>query len=194
MNPYEILNVSEDADFETLKARYEQLKAVYGEQRFLPGEEGTKGAEKLTELEEAWREITDKLKQKEEAEKYGTGYSAVEKLVMEKKYDEAQSVLDAINERDGEWHYYQALVFYKREWMGDSLTQLKEAVRLAPDNAKYKEALNKMTMVMGNANVPPENLGVPQGARPASGSCLSDCCTMLCCMECLSLPCRCCGA
>lgn len=192
--PYEVLNMSEDSDYDSLKARYDELKAVYGEERFLPGEQGAEGARKLTELEDAWRIIADKQREKEEEEKYGVGYAAIEKMVLAKDYDGAQARLDAINQRDGEWHYYQALVYYKREWINDSYTHLKEAVRLSPDNQKYKDSLNKMTQVLGNSQTPPSQLGngPSDGMQAnAAGNCLSNCCTALCCIECMSMCCRC---
>lgn len=192
MNPYEILNMSEDADFEALKARYEELKAVYGEERFLPGEKGAEGARKLTQLEDAWRIILDKKRVKDDEEKYGNGYAYVEQMVKAKRYDDAQARLDSISNRDGEWHYYQALVYYKREWLNDSLTHLEEAVRLSPDNVKYRDSLAKMKQVLGSSHVPPEDLGARRGTNGtvyAGGNCLNDCCTALCCAECLSMCC-----
>ncbi len=193
-NPYEVLGMTEGSSYEELKAKYEELKAEYGEERFLPGDEGAAGAKKLNELEDAWRIIEDARREKEDEQKYGVGYSAVEQLVKQGKYDEAQARLDAINEHDGEWHYYQALVFYKREWLNDCYAHLKEAVRLSPQNTKYKESLAKMSQVLGNAQTPPSQLGDGQaGANAARGNCLSDCCTALCCMDCMSMFCRCCG-
>ncbi len=194
-DPYEVLNMPEDSQFDALESRYNELRSQYGEERFLPGEQGAEGARKLTELEDAWRVISEKKKEQDEIEKYGTGYSSVEQLVKDKKYDEAQARLDAMGYRDAEWHYYQALVFYKREWMSDCYSQLKEAARLDPENVKYKDALAKMTQKMANAQTPPEQLGEQrQGMQGnAAGNCLSSCCQMLCCMECLTLPFRCCG-
>ncbi|MBR2970547.1 MAG: hypothetical protein IKC48_01980 [Clostridia bacterium] len=192
MNPYEILNMSEDADFETLKARYEKLRAVYGEERFLPGEEGAEGARKLTQLEDAWRIILDKKRIKDDEEKYGMGYAYVEQMVKASRYDDAQARLDSISNRDGEWHYYQALVYYKREWLNDSLTHLEEAVRLSPNNEKYRDSLAKMKQVLGSSQTPPEDLGARQGVNGSTyvgGNCLNNCCTALCCAECLSMCC-----
>lgn len=194
-NPYEVLAMSEDSDFESLQSRYEELKCLYGEERFLPGEQGAEGAKKLTELEDAWSVILEKKRVKEEEEKFGAGLVAIEQMVKEKKYDEAQARLDATTRHDGEWHYYQALVLYKREWMIDSYNHLKEAVRLSPDNEKYKDALEKMTQVMASNNTPASQLGNAQNQNAQgnmAGNCLGDCCRMLCCMECLMLPCRCC--
>lgn len=195
-DPYEILDLPQDSDFEVLKQRYEELKKKYGEERFLPGEQGAEGAKKLTELEDAWSIIAEKQRVKEDESRYGVGFEAVKKLILEKKYDEAQARLDAMNNRDGEWHYYQAILYYKREWLNDSYTHLKEAVRLSPDNQQYKDSLAKMSQTIGNGNVPPSQLGgINNGIQDSSPAynCLSNCCSALCCMECLSLPFRCCG-
>lgn len=193
--PYEILSMPEDASFEQLRERYDELKAKYGEERFLSGEKGAEGARKLTELEDAWSILSARQREKEEEQKYGTGYSAVEALIKERNLDGAQSKLDAITPRDGEWHYYQALIYYKRDWMNDCKTHLSEAVRLDPNNLKYKDALNKLIQKMGNPETPPEQLGGNAGgAQPnVAGNCLSNCCTTLCCLECMMAPFRCCG-
>lgn len=196
-NPYEVLNMPEDSDFEALKAQYEALKAQYGEERFLAGEQGAEGARKLTELEDAWSVIESKQKVKEDEAKYGAGFEAVEKFVLDHDYDGAQARLDAMTNRDAEWHYYQALVYYKREWMGDCRTHLNEAIRLDPDNKKYKDTLSRLTQKMANAQTPPEQLGGMNGGAQnnnyAAGNCLSNCCTTLCCLECMMAPFRCCG-
>ncbi len=194
-SPFEVLSMPEDASFDELKVRYEQLKAQYGEERFLPGEQGAEGAGKLTELEDAWAVIFARQEEKEAEAKYGTGYAAVEKLVKEHDYDGAQTRLDAMVKRDAEWHYYQALVYYKREWMGDCKTHLSEAVRLDPGNKKYRDALNKLIQIMGNPQTPSSSLGTNANGSQnyAAGNCLSNCCTTLCCLECMMAPFRCCG-
>lgn len=194
-SPYEVLSIPEDSSFDDAKAKYEQLKAVYGEERFLPGEAGAEGAKKLTELEDAWAVINARHEEKEKEAKYGSGFTAVERLVKERDYDGAQSVLDAMTNRNAEWHYYQALVYYKREWMVDCKTHLGEAVRLDPDNKKYRDSLERLIRVMGNPQTPPSSLGENQGGVQtySAGNCLSNCCTTLCCLECMMAPFRCCG-
>ncbi|MFR6640254.1 MAG: hypothetical protein ACLUSP_01965 [Christensenellales bacterium] len=41
-------------------------------------------------------------------------------------------MLDSINDRDGQWHYYQSIVYYKREWLTESKRQLEEAIACDP--------------------------------------------------------------
>lgn len=190
-NPYEILGMDENSSFEELQARYEQLKAEYSEGRFKSGEEGADAARKLTELENAWQDIKSRQVVAEAVD--GTGgddFAYVDKLIKEQKYDEAQAVLDSMTVREGEWHYFQSIIYYKREWLTECKKQLEAAVACDPDNTKYKTALEKLNMVIGNANVDPRSLGQdrvgPDPVQMQQGDMLSNCClayclTSLCC-------------
>ena len=80
-NPYEILGLTSDASEEELRARYEQLVAKYKDERFLPGEAGNQAAEKLNDVEDAWREIMRDI----EARKYSNDYDRIAALIKQKK-------------------------------------------------------------------------------------------------------------
>ncbi len=203
--PYKVLGLSEDSSFEELKARYEELKKQYGEQRFLAGEEGNEGARKLMELEEAWTAIQADIERRNAKERFGGDYGHIDELVKQGKYDEAQSLLDSVSDRTAEWHYFQALVFYKRDWLTESKQQLEMAVEMDPRNTKYKTALDKMNMVIGNPNTNAQNLGnnqqtqqqqQPYGQDPNAAmgmNCLSNCCLAYCLTDCCCNLMQCCG-
>ena len=202
--PYKVLGLSEDSSFEELKARYEELKKQYGEQRFLAGEEGNEGARKLMELEEAWTAIQTDIERRTAKERFGGDYGHIDELVKQGKYDEAQSMLDSVSDRTAEWHYFQALVFYKRDWLTESKQQLEMAVEMDPRNTKYKTALDKMNMVIGNPNTNAQNLGNNQQSQQqqqpygdpnaAMGmNCLSNCCLAYCLTDCCCNLMQCCG-
>ena len=38
--------------------------------------------------------------------------------------------------REGEWHYFQSIVYYKREWLTESKKQLESAVECDHGNQK----------------------------------------------------------
>lgn len=201
-DPYKVLDIPADLDPEAVKAKYEELKAKYGEQRFLPGEEGNEGARKLMELEEAWNMLQTDVERKDTREKFGGDYGSIDALVKQGKYDEAQAALDAITDRTAEWHYFQALVFYKRDWLTESKKQLEMAVSMEPNNAKYKTALDKMNMVIGNPNANAQNLGNNQQQAPyveqdpnanMGANCLSSCCMAYCLTDCCCNLMQCCG-
>lgn len=191
-NPYEILGMDESCSFEELKTRYEQLKAEYGEGRFSAGEAGTEAARKLTELEQAWKEISEKEAVATAVDGNDSNdFAYVDKLIKDQKYDEAQAVLDSMTVREGEWHYFQSIVYYKREWLSESKKQLEAAIACDPYNNKYKMALDKLNLVIGNGNQNPENIGRQNsqtviqeqsgGGDMLSNCCLAYCLTSLCC-------------
>lgn len=204
-DPYNVLGLSAEASEEELKAKYEALKAEYGEQRFKSGEEGNEGARKLSELESAWALICADLEKKQAQETFGDGdYGMIDDLIKKGNYDEAQSRLDAINNRTAQWHYLQSIVFYKREWLTDSRKQLAVAVSMDPGNEKYKSALEKLDLVIGNPQADPRTMGMdptqpppvqqqPQDGQMCGGNALSNCCLAYCLADCCCSMTRCCG-
>lgn len=148
-DPYSVLGLSRDSAPELLKAKYKELHELYGEQRFKSGEEGNEGARKLQELEEAWVLIGSDIERKDKQQSFGGNYEQIDSLIRAGKYNEAQDMLDSISERKGEWHYMQAIVFYKREWLSEAKTQLEMALQDDPGNSKYRSSLDKLNMTLG---------------------------------------------
>ena len=141
---YELLGLTESATDEEIKARYEEMKAKAKEDRWLDGEAGNEAARLLTKLNTAYKEI---MAERKERSKATSGENSLEEVAALLKKDEiakAQSLLDDFNERNAEWHYLQAVVFYKQNWMNDSKKQLEIAIQMDPDNAKYRNAYGKM--------------------------------------------------
>ena len=201
-DPYSVLGLSPETPEEELKARYEELKAEYGEQRFKTGAEGNEGARKLSELEAAWSEISAKFGKRESQETFGdVDYGEIDDLIKKGEYNEAQNKLDEITDRNAQWHYLQSIIYYKREWMNDSRIQLAEAVKMDPTNEKYRSALEKLDLVIGNPQVDPRTIGA-NGEQPTrqqdngqvcGGNTLSDCCLAYLCTDCCCTMTRCCG-
>lgn len=209
-DPYAVLGLDKSASPDLLKARYKELRELYGEQRFKSGEEGNDGARKLQELEEAWILIDSDLGRRGTNEFVGD-YGKVDALIRDGKYNEAQDVLDSISDRGGEWHYMQAIVFYKRDWLIEARTQLEMALQDDPSNDKYRNSLEKLKIAIQN----PEKQGATAfagngatyGANVGNGAgepidqqsqaeqmsnCLSSCCCAYCLTDCLCTSMRCC--
>ncbi len=218
-DPYSVLGLSRDSAPELLKAKYAELHELYGEQRFKSGEEGNDGARKLQELEEAWVLISSDLERTDKQTAFGGNYDQIDSLIRDGKYNEAQDMLDSITERKGEWHYMQAIVFYKREWLSEAKTQLEMALQDDPGNSKYRSSLDKLNMTLGGArpqqqtafngqynngqNGAPYNNGNGgynggdyQNQQPQQpdqmANCLSSCCCAYCLTDCLCSSLRCC--
>lgn len=200
---YELLGVSEYATDEEIKERYEALKAKYKEERWQDGEVGNEAARMLTKLEVAYAEITASRKETSTNTSGASSFEEIAALLKENKVSEAQTALDDCNERSAEWHYLQAVVFYKKNWTNDSKKQLEIAMQMDPSNEKYRAAYGKLNAKneyqqqqayeRQQQQNPYEN-GAPmddQMGGNACSNCISCCYTYLC-IDCLfSLCCGC---
>ena len=141
---YEFFGLPETATDEEITARYNELKAKYSEDRWLDGEPGNEAARNLTKLETAYRELIDARKESRQNTNGQDAYEEIGELLKQDKIAEAQARLDAFNERPAEWHYLQAVVYYKKNWMNDSKKQLEIAIEMEPSNQKYRTAYGKL--------------------------------------------------
>ena len=141
---YELLGLTESATDEEITARYNQLREKYREERWQDGEAGNEAAKMLTKLETAYNEIMSARKERSQNTEGKDAFEEVAELLRQDKISEAQSKLDNFNERSAEWHYMQAVVYYKKNWTNDSKKQLEIAIQMDPDNLKYRSAYGKM--------------------------------------------------
>ncbi|MBR2324244.1 MAG: hypothetical protein IKA39_05060 [Clostridia bacterium] len=219
---FKIFGLDSTCTEEELDNKYNELKAKYREDMFLEGRDGDIAAKKLTELENAYYDIKTEMSYKAESEKEDKDsytsddfiYEKIEKLVKEGALNEAQVLLDDIMTRNGKWHYYQAMIFYKKDWFTDSKKQLLMALDEEPDNQRYKTALERLDNLM-SGNDKQKNQKAQKTTQSAEewwkenshnengepdwdankrqmGGCADtmDCCTQLLCMN---LMCNCLG-
>ena len=209
MDLYNIFGVTEDVTDEELAAAYQQLREKYREDRWLEGEAGNEAAKKLTELENAYKELTEERKRQSKNTEGANAFEEISRLLKEGDVNGAQAVLDDFNERNAEWHYLQAVVFYKKNWINDSKKQLEIAMQMDPDCVKYREAYGKLnakaeydkkTAQGGAAGQNPYSSSQGGGMegdptpRQMGGNACGDCCS--CCYTYLCVDCLfslCCG-
>ena len=199
---YELFGLTDSATDEEITARYQELKAKYNEDKWLDGEAGTDAARMLTKLETAYQEIMASRKEQNKNTEGKNAFEEISDLLRNDKVAEAQDRLDAFNERTAEWHYLQAVVYYKKNWTNDSKKQLEIAMQMDPSNSKYKTTYDKL-----NAKNEYENKQAHEetqnpyerhtmheeqmGGGSACSNCVSCCYTYLC-VDCLfSLCCGC---
>lgn len=168
---YEIFGLSVGATDSEIDEAYNRLRAKYRSEMFLEGERGDDAAKKLTELEDAYRDVLESRTYKTNEETYsevGAKFKKVEELVKSGRINEAQDILDDITERTADWHYYQAMVFYKKDWFTDAKKQLELALEKDKDNEKYKKTLQKLEKVMsGGARVEKVDKNNKKNENPA---------------------------
>lgn len=197
---YELLGLDESATDEEIAARYKELKAKYNEDRWLEGEAGNEAARMLGKLDAAYNDI---MAERKDRQKSGAG--TLDEVAADIRNGDlvgAQAKLDACNDRGGEWHYLQSVLFFRKNWMNESKKQLEIAMQLDPSNAKYKDAYERINSRMNyHRQSAYENGGAreaeynPQTDQQMGGSgcaqCVDFCYTCLC-VNCLfNLCCSC---
>lgn len=185
---YLILGLGENATLQEVENAYKTLKEKYQKQCFEEGEIGSFAAKMLSKIKIAYNDCVDDIKKKEIVGD-GSIYEAIKKLVEDNKLNEAQALLDETEPRDGEWHFSQAHIFFKRNWFLESKNQVEMALTYDPDNQNYKNtllALNKMQSTADDeikAQRQRAGYSAPQesgGSFAGSGIC-SYCATLLLC-------------
>lgn len=200
-NPYEILGLTSSATRDEVEAKYNELRAKYQADRFLPGDAGEEASEKLQQIEVAYRDILQSYEEQKQTETFtqDEDYTEIQKLISNNQLDQAQAKLDERVVRDAEWHYVQSILFYKRNWFLESKKQLELACQMDPNNARYKQSLEKLTKILASNTISPDQMRtsssstssgpyVGSGNGSCTGSHCLDCmmCNMCCdCMQCM---------
>lgn len=200
-NPYEILGLTSSASRDEVEAKYNELRAKYQADRFLPGDAGEEASEKLQQIEVAYRDILQSYEEQKQTETFtqDEDYTEIQKLISNNQLDQAQAKLDERVVRDAEWHYVQSILFYKRNWFLESKKQLELACQMDPNNARYKQSLEKLTKILASNTISPDQMRTSSSSTSSgpyvgagNGSCTGshclDCmmCNMCCdCMQCM---------
>lgn len=198
-DPYLVLGLTSDATQAQVEEAYARLKKEYQEKRFCEGEEGAKASRALSELEWAYKDCLDDLQNRVSITDNGTRLLKVEELIKQGELEQAQSVLDSLEKRDAEWHYIQAIIYYKRNWHMESKKQLEIAITLEPANEKYKKSYDRLVQHI-NAGNSQQSANTQQAGnqansqqrggyqRPYNGTgadntsaCCNTCSTLICC-------------
>ena len=144
-NPFVILGVDKNATQSEILEAYKQKRAYYQAHIFDEGESGSQAASMLNQLENAYQQAMEMAA--ESATVTGEGESAYEQVkqaIRAKDIENAQRLLDDMSYRGAEWHYYQSVVFYEKNWLNDTKKQLEIALQMDPQNAKYQRALDNL--------------------------------------------------
>lgn len=201
---YSLFGLTESCTDEEFEEAYKARRKIYAEDRFLEGEAGNIAAKKLTELDMAYRDI--KAERRERVEYYSqsdtSAFSKIEELIKKGDLHEAQRELDEFNDRSAEWHYLQAVVFFKKNWNNESKKQLEIAMQMDPSNQKYKNSYSKLEekiRVENDKNFTSYNTTGNSGApyhepqQMGGDGCCQWCCEMAICNMMLNCCCNSCG-
>ena len=79
-------------------------------------------------------------------------YTCIKTLIDVGNTDEAQDMLDDIEDKDARWHYLSGLLYREKNWLNESRKQLEIAVELDPENENYKQELEDIISAAENEN------------------------------------------
>ncbi len=193
-DPYKVLGVSRDATDDEVKKAYRELARKYHPDNYVNNPLADLVEEKMKEINEAY----DTIRKEREAgassasSSYGTyssgtysDYSKVRELINERRYSEAELILDAVGQasRGAEWNFLKGCVLIQRGWYYDAQKFLETACYLDPANSEYRAALDRIkqsTAAYGQSYRTSQNIG----RSPC------DLCSGLICADCI---CECCG-
>ncbi len=149
-DPFMILGVTDSVSQDELYTAYKNARKEWEDKRFKPGEEGAYACERLDEIEDAFRDVKDILREREIVETEviepvsSDEYKAIDELIKSKDYAGAQSKLDDIRVRGAEWHFLQSIVDLASSRKQDAYEHLRTATVIEPNNPKYTEAFKRM--------------------------------------------------
>lgn len=192
LDPYSVLGVSRDASDEEIKKAYRRLSRKYHPDANINNPNKDQAEEKFKEIQQAYDQI---MKERE----YGTGGAgnfggfgdfggqsgntyqdeeamrrqAAANYVQSGHYQEALNVLSSLSQRNGQWYYLSAMANMGMGNNVKAMNDIREAVRLEPDNVQYRMLLQRME---GGGSWYQE-MQNPFGGMPTDGG---DLCMKLC--------------
>ncbi len=193
MNPYEVLGVKQGASQEEIKAAYRKLVKQYHPDQYGDNPLKDLAQEKLTEVNKAY----DMLKNgggnsggtyssnysSNSNSNYNSGYSnnvasyaEIRRLIQMRNNIEAERRLNAMSNRDAEWHFLYGAVQLNKGWFDSALSNIERACQMDPNNFEYRQSLNQLKMRAG---------GYANPYRTAQGGVdACTCCNNLICADC----------
>lgn len=151
-NPYEVLEINENASKDEIKKAYRTLAKKYHPDQYGNNPLKDLAEDKMREINEAY----DYLIKNEGTNTYSNVnnnsytnnsssiYQSIENDIYNGNLDSAESKLMRINSRDAEWHYLMGILNTRKGWYDQAYSNLNTACSLDPNNFKYQSELNKL--------------------------------------------------
>lgn len=190
-DPYQVLGVKPGASDDEIKRAYRELARKYHPDNYQNNPLADLAEEKMKEINEAYDAIT-KMRSGGGSTYNGAGYQGggyqqqtqsndpvfarVRNLINNGSVDQAEQLLNGVNNRNAEWYFLSGSIAYRRGWLDEARQNYQIAVRMDPNNLEYRQAFNMMQQG-GYAYRPAGN--------PSGGMDAMDCCTTMMCLNCL---------
>ena len=208
LDPYSVLGVPRNASDDEIKKAYRKLSRKYHPDANINNPNKDQAEEKFKEVQQAYEQI---MKEREYGGAAGNGYGgygnyggfggygsagsstyqdeesmrrrAAANYVQSGHYQEAMNVLNSLGQKNGEWYYLAAMANMGLGNNVNALNDIKEAVRLEPDNVQYR----MLQQQMEGGGTWYQEMQNPFGGMPTGGDdycmklCLANLACSLCC-------------
>lgn len=190
-NPYEVLEIRNNASRDEIKKAYKELAKKYHPDQYGNNPLRDLAEDKMRDINEAYQYLmsnTPESSYRNEGEysnshNNSNPYQSIEMDIRNGNLNYAEQNLNRITVRDAEWNYLMGLLNIKKGWFNEAYNNLNIACRLDPRNSKYREEFNRLNNMNTSYREPYYN-----NRRKDAGLC--DICATLYCLDCC---CECCG-
>ena len=144
MNAYEVLNIPRTATKDEIRAAYRDMARRWHPDRFLPGPERDWANEKMADINAAYRQCLDGLKNAGiAAASEGEALCRVKKMIDDGNYRSARRMLMGFDTRCAEWNYLFGAVLMRLSETEKAQIYLSVAAHQNPNCVKYARALEE---------------------------------------------------
>ncbi len=187
-NPYEVLGVKPGASESEIRAAYKNLVKKYHPDKYQNNPLADLAEEKMQEINEAYdilmknRPSGNQSYHASGSQSYGASGGSAEYYAVRQALDRndlvgAEQMLINMPTRDAEWFFLSGVLSYKKGWIDDALTNVRQAMDMNPNNMEYRQIYQQMAsggaMYRGRSNA--QGYGQQQ-----QGDCCDTCCTVYC--------------
>lgn len=183
-NPYEVLEVHQNASKDEIKKAYRELAKKYHPDQYGNNPLRDLAEDKMREINEAYQYLMDNTAESSyQGNKDYTNsnnssmYRSIELDIQNGNLNNAEEKLNKITIRDAEWNYLMGSLNMKKGWYNEAYNNLGMACRLDPNNLKYRQEFSRLNNMNKSYREPYNN-----NRRKDTGLC--DICATLYCLDC----------
>ena len=188
-NPYEVLEIGNNASEEEIKAAYKGLVKKYHPDQYSNNPLSDLAEEKLKEINEAYDSLMNKngssgyssqtsgRNQQSSHNQGSSDFHQIRTMIQIGNIHGAEQMLDSITTKNAQWHFLKGIIFQRKGWYDQAQQHLQQAVNMDPSNQEYRSSLNNM----GYRNNTYRDVGSGNGYGNSS---LCDTCSCLICSDC----------